>query len=209
MEVYRTDEEQVEALKRWWEQNGRTAIIGVVVLLAAVFGWKSWQQHERNQAEFASITYELMQSEPEKADERGRALLGSHPESGYATLAALSMARAALEAGRREEAAGHLRWAMEKGANPGLRLLARQRLARVQMDMGQGEAALATLDGGSDGAGFEAAYAETRGDILLSLGRRDEAREAYRKALDGYTEVPAKIALVEMKLDDLATGEAR
>ncbi len=209
MDVYRTEEEQVEAIKRWWEQNGRTAVMAVILVLAVIFGWKSWQQHERNQAEFASVAYELMQSDPSQADERGRALLGSYPDSGYATLAALSLARTALEAGRVEEAAGHLRWALEKGANPGLQLLARQRLARVQLDMGEAEQALSTLDGAAEIAGFEALFAETRGDILLNMGRKEEARDAYSRALEGYAELPAKLALVEMKLDDLTGVEAR
>ena len=36
MEAYRTEEEQVEALQRWWDENGRSTILAVVVALAAL-----------------------------------------------------------------------------------------------------------------------------------------------------------------------------
>ena len=44
MAELRTEEEQVEALKSWWKENGKSLIMGVVIAVAAVFGWRGWNQ---------------------------------------------------------------------------------------------------------------------------------------------------------------------
>ena len=60
MEGYRTDEEQVEHLKKWWEENGKSIIGGIALGLIAIFGWRGWQDHLVVQGENASDLYEQM-----------------------------------------------------------------------------------------------------------------------------------------------------
>jgi predicted negative regulator of RcsB-dependent stress response len=38
----RTEEEQVEALKGWWTENGKSLLFMVAIALSAVFAWKTW-----------------------------------------------------------------------------------------------------------------------------------------------------------------------
>ncbi|MGU3844696.1 YfgM family protein, partial [Vibrio diabolicus] len=43
MELYDTEEQQVEAIKDWWKENGKAVIIGAVVGLGGLFGWRYYQ----------------------------------------------------------------------------------------------------------------------------------------------------------------------
>ena len=47
METFRTEEEQVEAIKRWWQENGKSTVLGVAIAMAAVFGWRGWNDYQR------------------------------------------------------------------------------------------------------------------------------------------------------------------
>ena len=122
MESYRTEEEQVEALKRWWQENGRSTIAGVVLAIAAVVGWQGWQSSRDAAAADASIVYQQMlqalTSEALADIERGREMAAElkdkHRGSSYAQFAALHLARIAVAEGNSAEAERELRWVLTK-----------------------------------------------------------------------------------------------
>ena len=206
MEVYNSEQEQVDALKAWWDKNGRDALIGLVVLLAGVLGYQQWDAHQKGVAEAASTHYQkmldMMAGDRAAATEAGRALIANYPDSIYAVLSSMALAKMAVEDKDLDAAAAHLRSAMEKSDQAEIASIARLRLARVEFALGKADAALATLAGGEKGAAFD----ELRGDILLSQGKKAEAREAYIAALAGFSDTPDKGELVQMKLDDLAVA---
>ncbi len=203
MEVYNSEQEQVEAIKAWWDKNGRSALAALAIFLLSVLGWQGWNDHRNQVAETASAHYQqlllLMQNDTTRAMESGRALIANYPGSIYAVMASMAMAKLAVEQKDLDAAAAHLRSAMTQSDQPELGQVARLRLARIEFSQGKADSALATLSGDKLGAAGD----ELRGDILLSQGKRDEAREAYSKALDGYSGVVEKRELVQMKLDDL------
>jgi predicted negative regulator of RcsB-dependent stress response len=205
VEVYNSEQDQVDALKAWWDKNGRTALTALAVFLLSVFGWQGWNEHRNEVAAAASTQYqqmsELMDSNGPQAIEAGRALIASYPDSIYAVMASMSMAKLAVADKDLDAAAAHLRSAMDKSDQPELTALARLRLARVEAAQGNTDAALATLSAGETGVAGD----ELRGDILLAQGKSAEARTAYNKALEGYGKAVDKRELVQMKLDDLAT----
>lgn len=207
MEIYNSEQEQVEALKAWWDKNGRMVIVAIVVVLLAVLGWKSWQGQQRQRAENASAAYQQMidatVSNPEAAKEAGRAIVGDYPGTIYATMASMAMARIAVEQGDLDAAAAQLRAAAGQADQPELGLLAKLRLGKVLLAQDKIDAALTEIQGVEGGA-LQGAFDELRGDILLARGDRDKARDAYTNALAAYGEVPDKAELVQLKLDDLA-----
>jgi predicted negative regulator of RcsB-dependent stress response len=211
VEIYNSEQEQVEALKAWWDKHGRSVIAAIVVGLLSVLGWKSWMGHQAERAAAASSQYqqmlEVLDSEPARAMELGRALVAEYPDSSYAGMASLAMAKAAMAEQDSDAAAAHLRLAMTQAEPQEFRELARLRLAEVLLAQGKADEALALLPSEAEPS-FRASYAELRGDILLSQGKHDAARDAYSNALAGYNEVPEKRNLVQMKLDDLAEQEA-
>lgn len=208
MEVYRTEEEQVEALKDWWKENGRSVIVGAILALAAVFGWRYWQDTTRSQAEAASTLYQqmLMQldaGEGREVVETARRIIAEHATSPYAALASLSLAQQAVDQGDLDGAAAHLRWVMDNAKVGEVRILAQVRLARVLIAQGRADDALqqlATIGGGT----YTVVVEEVRGDAHLAQGRRADALKAYQAALSAAADVPAKQQMLRMKVDDLA-----
>jgi predicted negative regulator of RcsB-dependent stress response len=188
-ETYRTEEEQVEALKRWWQENGRSMLVGVVLAVGLGLGWQAWQKNQEVAAANASLLYQQMltalAAESPTSEARARELAGelkdAHRGSVYAQFAALHLARLAVNAGNPAAAETELRWALAK-ADGELEEVAQLRLARVLADRGQTDAALELLAQGQGGQ-LAAAYAMARGDVLFAAGREDEALLAYEAAV--------------------------
>lgn len=208
MDVYTSENEQVEALRRWWAKNGRFAIIAFVLLIAVVLGYRTWQEYKSERAAEASAAYGhlLAQDDPAQVLENGRWLLANYGDTAYASLTLLAMAAASVQQNDLDAAAGHLRAAIDAATIPGIRQTAAVRLARVLVSQGKAKEALAVLDA-TDPAGLRGAFEEARGDAQLALGNTAAARKAYENALAEYADLPAKQDLLRLKLDDLA-GEA-
>ena len=191
MESYRTEEEQVEALKRWWDENGRSTVAVVVLALGASFGWRFWQDYNQQQAEIASARYDEMvatvqsvESEEDAAALRAsaEALKADFPDSTYAQFAALHLARLDVVGGELGEAELELRWVLMQNPPVEIRQLAELRLARVIAAQGDTEGALAIVSAAEAGS-YAPAYAEAEGDFQADLGNRDAAIAAYERAL--------------------------
>ena len=206
MEVYNSEQDQVEALKAWWDKNGKLVIVGVIALLVAVFGWRSWQDHQIETADAASVAYyqmlETAAQDPVTAMEIGRHIVGEFSGTAYAPMASMVLARLSVEQGDLVAAAAHLQGVAQQKRMPELQILARLRLAQVMFAQGEPEQAMAQLQG--DAGSLQAAFDELRGDILLAQGEREQARAAYAGAVSGFAAQPQRQALVEMKLNDLA-----
>ncbi|MDX1609687.1 MAG: tetratricopeptide repeat protein [Halofilum sp. (in: g-proteobacteria)] len=206
MADYATEEEQLEALKRWWRENGRAVLLGATLGVLALAGWRGWEYYTEQRALAASAIYDqLLQG----LDERDHAAVSGHAETlrseygdtTYAALAAFAAAGLAVEQGELEAAAGSLRWVLDHADDPNMTALARLRLARVREAAGEVEAALALLEAEVPAA-YAALYAETRGDMLHEQGDAAGAAAAYQRALDAEVG-PASPGLVEYKLNQV------
>lgn len=223
MATYGDDEEQVEALKRWWNENGTSLLTGVALVLVAFFGVRYWQSSQLNTSAVASDLYQqiadlAIDSITEPATEE--AILGAqavyatlkseHPDSIYTRYAALAIARFQVESNQLDLAATELQWILDnpgigmmKEADEELFMTARVRLARVKIAQGKAQEALDLLRAVEPGA-FAGTYAEVEGDALVSLGQTDAARAAYQRALD---EIATGNPLVlQLKLQDLGVS---
>ncbi len=183
MEQYRTEEEQVEALRRWWNENGRSTVAAIIIALAAGFGWQGWKGYQQGQNEAASNSYQALlaaisqveqsQAQGQSAAELAERIKAEHGGSTYAQFAALHLARFAVDDGDLAEAQAQLRWVLGKASKGSdTAQVAQLRLARVLAAQGDTDQALAILAEGADGP-YQASYALARGDILL--GRRGGA----------------------------------
>jgi predicted negative regulator of RcsB-dependent stress response len=222
VESYRTEDEQVEALRRWWNENGRSTVLVIVVVLAGTFGWQGWQRYDAERSDKASDLYQQMLEAAAMAEQgivtdAPTARLASQLRSDYggttyAQFAALHQARVAVTEDDLEAAEGHLRWVLGKARSGSeTALVAQLRLARVLAAQGQTEQALKLLTPASGGS-FRAATAMARGDVLAAAGRDAEALAAYRDAQALVQEYPGQlnIATLEAKIQNLAAavGEA-
>ncbi|PLW70212.1 YfgM family protein [Pseudohalioglobus lutimaris] len=216
MEQYRTEEEQVEALKKWWDENGRSIIVAVIVAVGLGLGWQGWQRYQQGQEEGASASYQnmlqlLSAGDESAAGDVAREMKLEFSRSAYAQFAGLHLARLAVNAGDLVTAESELRWVLGK-ADPGsdTMLLAQLRLARVLASSGDPEQALTILQSADPGA-YAATYQVARGDTLLLLEREDEAREAYNSAvvLASRGEGQVNMGMLQQKLQSLSQQAPR
>ncbi len=220
MVSYNTDEEQIEALKNWWNENGTQLLVGLVIVLTGVFGYQTWQNNMREEGEAASALYEelrvaLSASASATGEERAHqittasyisdTLKEEHESSAYSKFAAMQMAKLAVEQGNLNKAELDLEWVMDHGSDA-IIPLARLRLARVLFAKGDRERALALVENVEEGA-YRSSYAEVRGDFYHRLGRNKDARQAYQAALNEMQGTGSN-PLIQMKMDDIAVPTA-
>lgn len=210
-----SDDDELAGLKDWWQRNGKPLVAGGALALIVVFGWQAWQKYQSNQAQGASVLYQqLLESaltpsgQPDAAKVAALAgqLKSDFGGTQYAQYGSLFVAKVAVEAGKLDDAASELRSVVDKPANDTLGELARQRLARVLAAQDKADEALKLLDGDADQA-YLASREELKGDLLVKLGRTDDAHAAYVKAKGALSE-EAAVGGLQMKIDDLAKGDA-
>jgi len=200
-----TDEEKVEAIKKWWKENGVSVVAGVVIGLGAIIGWRAWVHHRTTVAQEASIAFEQLQmtanaGDTAPAEQQAAAIVKDYGSTPYAMFARLTAARLAVDAGDNAAAVTALKAAIDDAPDPPLASLAALRLARVQLDQGDLDAAAATIAEHAGDKAFAGDFAALRGDIAAAQGRTDEARAAYREAIDAGA---GNARLIELKLQDL------
>lgn len=213
--VSRTDDEELAVIKDWWQRNGMPLLTGVALALVVVFGWQGWQKYQANQSQGASLVYQQLleaaldpSGKPDagKVAELANTLKKDFAGTHYAQYGSLFVAKVAVEAGKLDDAASELQAIVDKPADDHLAELARQRLARVLAAQNKAEDALKLLDTKVAPA-FAASREELKGDLLVQLGRADDAHAAYEKAKAALSE-DAAVGGLQMKLDDLAKGDA-
>jgi predicted negative regulator of RcsB-dependent stress response len=218
METYRTEEEQLAALKSWWKKNGTSVVVGIALSVAAVFGWQSWKENQRIAGEQASELYFTLveavtlndSAQASTVKHLVEQLQTDHESRIYAQYAALLAAKQALLSDDLELAEQQLSWALEKvEKGSSLNKIVLLRLARVIAAKGGEDnliralAVIENIDGGTHTASFE----EVRGDLYWALGREDDARNAYQVASDALKNNSESRLFLDMKLHDLTAAE--
>lgn len=211
----RTEEEQLAALRQWWKDNGTSLVLGVVLALGAIFGWKAYQQTEYDKRVASSLQFQQLldasSGGPMGLSEEARTnirflseeILKQDEQSAYSVYARLFQAREAVTEGELAQAEALLSEAMNVNRESALAPVIKARLARVLALAERTDEAIALLDvatSGSDRAYFQ----ELKGDLLKGAGRPVEAREAYAAALAAIEAEGQDSRLIQMKLDDLA-----
>lgn len=204
MSAYKTDEEQVEALKKWWQDNGKSVIVGAVLGFGIIFGWQGWQAYQAHRGESASSRFTQLQQavgaeQPAEIETAAKQLIAEHTGSAYATLAALQQAKQAYLAGDKTTAREQLEHALQNTDDAVLQVLTRLRLVDLLIDMQEWQAAQQQIDTVT-GDAYAAEFAVRRGDLARQAGDKTAARQAYQEALNKGA---GNRQLVQMKLDEL------
>lgn len=203
------EEEQIDAIKQWWQEN-KVSVIGAIVLtLGGSFGWSQYQDYTSATAIAAADTYDeilLERASGESADQLAMLADTIRDENGsiaFAEFAALQVAAAAAEEGDFEQAQSELEKVMAGvEVDSTLGQLAQLRLAKVKAALGQEEAAIAILELGSDS--FPVSYAQVLGDIHLAAGREAAALEAYQTAKAASLMLGGQSGLIDLKVSGLS-----
>ncbi len=206
MDEFSTEQEQIDELRKWWDENKRYVVTGIVLGLAILFGYRGWVDARDAKAERASQQYTLLQDAIAGSDvATAEAILGTlkadYASTPYLDQAYLSMARLRAQNGDLDGAVDMLE-ATLASRDEQLGRVARLRLARVRLAQGEFDAALDIVSGQEAGS-FAALYAEVRGDIHAAAGSAGEARTAYQDALAVEADGLLNRELVTMKLAEL------
>ena len=210
MALHESEREQVEALQRWWRENGRSVLLGVVVARALVVGWQQWGAYQERTAADAAGAYQSFLAELDGGDLPAAAALletlrTEHAASSYPVMGSLELAARRAEAGELEAAEADLVWAREQATTEPLRRLARLHLARVRLARDDAAGALSVLEPVPDG-GYGGAFQELRGDALAAQGEAAAAVEAYDAALASADLPSSWREVIRMKRDTLASA---
>jgi predicted negative regulator of RcsB-dependent stress response len=209
VEDYLSEKEQWEWLKSQVRENGPAVILAIALTAAAVFGWRWWQGHV-DAARLAAGDKYLQMAQAFEHGDRSRALAllaeldKDAPASPYADQAHLLAARVYVDQGELDHAAGELAGVAEHSKDRELALVARLRLARVQIAQGKAESALATLGAAAGAGAFAAAYHETRGDAYYAKGDPATALSEWRSAQSAGDGADAP--LLALKIADVASA---
>lgn len=199
-----SDDEKAEALKRWWSENGKSIIGGIVIGLALVFGWRYWGTYQQQQAAQASQEFDvfaqaLQADNLDSAEAINQTLRADYASTPYDYFAALELARVYVSQKDLPSAKAQLEYAAAQADLEGLKAMANVRLARVLLAMNEADAA-AALAKQYSGTAFAGEFAHIEGDIALASGDKAAALSAYQKALDANG---SNQAFIEMKINQV------
>ncbi len=200
IQVDNTEEEQVEQIKKWWNNNGKQIIAGAVIGLAGIWGWNIYTEYQDKQSFNARSLYLSYASDANNLGAYDK-LTTDFSSSTYSDQAILLMAKYLFDAGSYEQALGVIK-PLINNTSPVIANSAALRTASIHLQLGQHEQALSILEGQSDDD-FSGLVYNLMGDIYLDLGNRTEAQNFYSLAIHNVTENSNLTQLIQIKLDDL------
>lgn len=206
------EQEQLDAVKAFWKRYGNLITWLLVVVMGAFAAWNGWNWWERDQAMKSGAMYDELERAVQAGDAAKTAriyadLKERFPRTAYAQQGALATAKLQFDQGQLDAARDTLAWVAEKGIEEEIRTVARLRLAALQVEAKQYDAALKTLDAATAPT-FEALVADRRGDVLAAQGKPELARAAYQTAWAAMSDKVDYKRLVEAKLTSLGAAPA-
>ena len=214
MTEFRTEEEQIAALKNWWKENGQTLLIGIGLALVVVFGWKAYQNNVIQNKTEASSLYQQLIAEATKnnfddesvatLDYLANEIKAKFESTEYAIYAAMFLAKEAVQNQSYDVAIEELQWILSNTDDARIQHIVTARLARVLSAQDKNEEALALLN--ATLPQFEASYLELKGDIKKRMGEPEAAIEAYSSAYALIKDRPQAQPLLAVKLSDLGVN---
>ncbi len=205
MEIYENENDQVDAVKRFFAENGKALAIGVVLGIGALVGWRYWTSHQAESAREASLAYQtavtaISADKPQALTAVEK--FAAENQNTYGALASLEAAQQYVDKNDLAKAEANLQQGLKNTSDENLQALINLRLARIQVQQKQTDAALKTLDA-IKGEGWVAIVADLRGEALLSKGDKQGARDAWSKGVESNSS-PALREMMQMKINNLS-----
>lgn len=207
MEIYQTEEQQLDALRQAWKKNYKWVLSVAGITLAAVLGFKLFQHHQESDRYLASEKFTLMIKSHEENDQttekqKAEELIAQYGRSSYATLAAFLQAKEAVEQKKYDEAEKHLIFAQNQTKDLELKSIATVRLARLYLAQQKWDETEKALKQASS-AGYLTLIEEVKGDYYSFKQDLAKAKEAYLAALENDPSKGDKRPILRMKLEEI------
>ncbi|MBJ8849511.1 YfgM family protein [Citrobacter braakii] len=205
MEIYENENDQIDAVKRFFAENGKALAVGVILGVGALVGWRYWTSHQTESARSASLAYQntvtaVSAGKPDSLPAAEK--FAAENKNTYGALASLELAQQFVDQNELEKAASQLQQGLAATSDENLKAVINLRLARVQVQLKQADTALKTLDT-IKGEGWTAIVAGLRGEALLSKGDKQGARSAWEAGVKSDAS-PALSEMMQMKINNLS-----
>jgi len=209
LDIHASEKEQLEAIKKWWKDNGSSIITGLLLGISILLGGKAWFSYQETQALSASNIYAQMMAaannnEAEMVRKQASELITNYTASAYAPLASLLLAKLAVQENELAAAQAQLQWALDHAASTEVKHTARMRLLRVMIEQQQYESAAQLLSAVTDPGAYRYLYSELEGDLAMAQNKPEQAAGAYKQALDQMPAQAANQAFLTAKYENVS-----
>lgn len=208
MSVYMTEEEQLEAIKKWWQRNNTWIMLVLSCILLAYSGYKYWNWHVEKVNTQASNTYEHLMiafSESDNKSVRSYAnqLISNYDNTVYADAARLALAKLLVSKNKLDKARAMLEQVVINSKMSALKQVARMRIARLFAAEKSYDQALKELAVVNDSS-YMPVINELKGDIFAATGQYQQAITSYKEAISEVRNHGMGNLFLEMKTNELA-----
>lgn len=198
------EEQEINQLKDWWKENGKTIIVAFILGVGGMFGWRYWQAHQAEQIAQASAQYDALINSVQQDEQAKKAnieqFVQANSKTAYAVFALLDEAKKATEKQDFSAAEANLNQALTQSQDEVLTSIVALRLSAVQFQLGQLDNALTTLNQ-VKGESFNARKAILTGDIQVAKGDKVAAKNSFEQAQQSGSQLEQQMA--KMKLNNL------
>ena len=198
------EEQEINQLKDWWKENGKTIIVAFILGVGGMFGWRYWQAHQAEQIAQASAQYDALIYSAQQNEQAKKAnieqFVQANSKTAYAVFALLDEAKKATEKQDFAAAEANLNQALTQSQDEVLTSIVALRLSSVQFQLGQLDNALTTLNQ-VKGESFNARKAILTGDIQVAKGDKVSAKNSFEQAQQSGSQLEQQMA--KMKLNNL------
>ena len=198
------EEQEINQLKDWWKENGKTIIVAFILGVGGTFGWRYWQAHQAEQIAQASAQYDALIYSAQQDEQAKKAnieqFVQANSKTAYAVFALLDEAKKATEKQDFAAAEANLNQALTQSQDEVLTSIVALRLSAVQFQLGQLDNALTTLNQ-VKGESFNARKAILTGDIQVAKGDKVAAKNSFEQAQQSGSQLEQQMA--KMKLNNL------
>ena len=198
------EEQEINQLKDWWKENGKTIIVAFILGVGGMFGWRYWQAHQAEQIAQASAQYDALIYSAQQDEQAKKAnieqFVQANSKTAYAVFALLDEAKKATEKQDFVAAEVNLNQALTQSQDEVLTSIVALRLSAVQFQLGQLDNALTTLNQ-VKGESFDARKALLTGDIQVAKGDKVAAKNSFEQAQQSGSQLEQQMA--KMKLNNL------
>ena len=198
------EEQEINQLKDWWKENGKTIIVAFILGVGGMFGWRYWQAHQAEQIAQASAQYDALIYSAQQDEQAKKAnieqFVQANSKTAYAVFALLDEAKKAAEKQDFAAAEVNLNQALTQSQDEVLTSIIALRLSAVQFQLGQLDNALTTLNQ-VKGESFNARKAILTGDIQVAKGDKVAAKNSFEQAQQSGSQLEQQMA--KMKLNNL------
>lgn len=198
------EEQEINQLKDWWKENGKTIIVAFILGVGGMFGWRYWQAHQAEQIAQASAQYDMLIYSAQQDEQAKKAnieqFVQANSKTAYAVFALLDEAKKATEKQDFVAAEVNLNQALTQSQDEVLTSIVALRLSTVQFQLGQLDNALTSLNQ-VKGESFNARKAILTGDIQVAKGDKVAAKNSFEQAQQSGSQLEQQMA--KMKLNNL------